>query len=48
MVGKYRAEIERLEASEALHKKEARDLRVICDELQRGKNEETKQRDSAI
>lgn len=44
----YQARIDKLEASEALHRNEARDARTKCEDLQRGKIEEEKQRKQAL
>lgn len=48
VVSKYQAEIDRLEASEAIHKSDARDLRSKCDDLVRSKKEEEKKKEQAI
>ena len=45
---KFTAEIERLEQSEAMHKTDARELRIACDELTRAKREEEKKRESIV
>lgn len=45
---KYTADIERLEQSEAMHKTDARELRIACDELTQEKKEEEKKREQIV